>query len=234
MAISRLSRFEVKKQQKRLVFALAGSIGIVVLILLFGLKLLVGFSLLVDKIRGNTPQKEQQSILLPPVLDPQPEATNSASFTITGKGQPNTTIIVYLNESEAKKLTIAKDGVFSIDLTAIDGENTVSAKVIDEKGTLSDLSNVIRLTYKKSKPLLEVNKPDDNLSIVSDMSTVVVEGKTEQDNSITVNGHFVVIQKDGSFSYKIQLSEGENTLTIVATDQAGNQTTIERHITYSP
>lgn len=224
----------MKKQQKRLVFALAGSIGIVVLILLFGLKLLVGFSLLVDKIRGNTPQKEQQSILLPPVLDPQPEATNSASFTITGKGQPNTTIIVYLNESEAKKLTIAKDGVFSIDLTAIDGENTVSAKLIDEKGTLSDLSNVIRLTYKKSKPLLEVNKPDDNLSIVSDMSTVVVEGKTEQDNSITVNGHFVVIQKDGSFSYKIQLSEGENTFTIVATDQAGNQTTIERHITYSP
>ncbi len=233
MTITRLSRFEEKKQQRRLILSIIGSIGIVLFLLIFGLKLLVGFSLLIDKIRGNTPLKEQQAFLLPPILDALPEATNSASLTVTGKGQPDTTLIVYLNDSETKKITIPKDGIFSVDIPFKEGENTISTKILDQKGTLSDLSNVIKVTFKKSKPLLEISNPEDNTSVVSNDAFVVVQGKTEEENSITVNGRFVLLQKDGSFSYKTPLSEGSNTLIIIATDQAGNQTTIERHVTYS-
>ncbi|MBI4065417.1 hypothetical protein HY409_03545 [Candidatus Gottesmanbacteria bacterium] len=233
MALTRLSRFEEKKQQKRLILSVLGSVGIMVFLLLFGLKLLVGFSLFIDKIRGNTPQKEQQSILLPPVLDALPEATNSASLKIIGKAQPDITLIIYLNESETKKLTVPKDGAFSVELSAKEGDNTISAKTLDQKGTLSDLSNVIKVIVKKSKPLLEIASPQEDANIISDDATFSVQGKTEEENTVTINDRFVLLLKDGSFSFKAQLSEGLNTLTIIATDPAGNQTILERHVTYS-
>jgi hypothetical protein len=42
----------------------------------------------------------------------------------------------------------------------------------------------------------------------------------------------VVLHSDNSFSYSYPLNDGDNILTIVATDAAGNQTKVTRKVTY--
>ena len=76
--------------------AVVGLVALIILLLLFGLKLLIGFSILVDKIRGGNPQQvSPKDILLPPILDSLEESTNSATIFIHGKSDPKKTVIVF-------------------------------------------------------------------------------------------------------------------------------------------
>lgn len=236
MALSRLRRYSEQQQQKRLTAGLIGIIAILLFLGFFGVKLLIGFSLLIDKLRGgssNQPAQLTQTLILAPTLNPLPEATNSASITVTGKGQAELTLILYVNELEATKLEVAKDGSFTTPSVSLkDGGNTVSAKLVDANGNLSDLSNVVRTSVKRKPPLLEIQEPSEGSTINGDKKMVTVQGKTDEDVSITINGRFVVIGNNATFQYDYPLDDGANTLSVVASDQAGNQTTIDRHVTY--
>lgn len=234
MVYSRLIRHEERKQQKRLAWALGGMLGLVIFLFVFGLKILVGFSLFVDRIRGTTPQQQQtQELILPPILDPLPEATNSASITITGKSDTGTKIVLYFDEEETTTLKTKDDGTFSFTKKLTEGEHTVSAKAKNDKDVLSDLSNVVKVNIKRKKPELSITTPSDGDRIVGDNNFLVVKGKTSSDNTVTINDRLAVVGNDGSFSYTQTLTEGENTIRIVATDPAGNQTTEDRRVTYS-
>jgi len=235
MAYSRLSRVTERKEKRRLVLAIAGIVGIFILILAFGVKALIGFSLLVEKLRGSPPAPTQQSqtIILPPTIDPPNTATNSATISVTGKGQSGLTLILYVNNSEFKQTPIKQDGTFlmnSVPLTS--GANTISAKLTDTKGNLSDLSNIISITYGNTPPKLVVSDPADNSTVNGDPNTVTVNGMTDDNVAVTINDRVVVIKTDNSFSYSYPLNDGDNILKIVATDAAGNQTTIQRKVTY--
>lgn len=234
MAVSRFSRIEERRARRRLYLAIAGILGVFLFLLFFGVRILIGFSLFVDWIRGASPQQQQQSaVLLPPVLDPAPEATFSARINVTGSAQPDTTLIVYLNEKEYKKITVPTEGTFELeDVPLRAGENVMSAKVMGGDENVSELSNVLHILQRSQGPLLEVTQPEDGREIVGDDSRLTIEGKTEDASGVTVNGRFVVVGSDGSFRYVMNLSEGETTLKIVATDIAGNKTEIDRRVIY--
>lgn len=234
MAFSRLSRVQDRKDKRRLILAIAGIFGIFILILLFGVKALIGFSLLVEKLRGgSTPAAQLQTIILPPTLNPPTEATNSAAISVTGKGQDGLTLILYVNNKEFTQVSIKKDGTFTVPSVPLaDGSNTISAKQTDAKGNLSDLSNIVTVTYGNAPPKLIVSDPADNSTVTGDSNTVTVNGMTDDNVTVTINDRVVVIKTDNSFSYGYPLNEGDNILNIVATDAAGNQTTIQRKVTY--
>ncbi|MBI5019007.1 cadherin-like beta sandwich domain-containing protein [Candidatus Gottesmanbacteria bacterium] len=236
MISSRLRRVEEKTASKRIAIALIGMAALLVFLALFGVKILIGFSLLVDRIRGgNNQPQQQQSIILPPVLDPLPEETKNATLDIRGKGTAKGTVIVYLNDEEYKKVTVADDGTFS--LTGIEvepGRVTISAKITDGKDNVSNLSNVISTVVDRTAPKLTIDKPEDNTTVNDGTHKVTVNGLTEEDMKVTINGRIVVVKSDGSFTYSMPLNDGENKLTIVAKDAAGNETTVERTVTYKP
>lgn len=233
MARSRLLRVQEGRERKRILISVLGIFAIIAFIVFFGLKLLVGFSLLVLRIQGASPTPApSQSILIAPVLNPLPEATNSASLTLTGSATGGTTLILYLNDSEEKKVSVPSDGTFSIPLTLKEGASTLSAKITDEKGNISNLSNVISVLIKKSAPAIEVDEPPDGSTVTSAQNTITVRGKVEENSSVTVNGRLAIVSADGSFRLIYGLSEGDNSIRIVATDPAGNQTTIDRKVTY--
>ncbi len=235
MISSRLGRFENRKAQKRLLIAIGGSIGILLFIALFGLKMLVGFSLLVDRLRGasTSNQQTQSNLLLPPVIDPLPEATFSSTLSITGRGTAKNQVIVYIDDKQFKKFAVNDDGTFALsDIPVDEGEVSISSKITDDKGNTSDLSNIVHVTVDRKPPTLEVSKPDDGAKIQDGTHKATIEGKTDEDGRVTINDRIVVVRSGGTFTYAMPLSDGENTLKIVATDPAGNQTTIERRVTY--
>lgn len=235
MSYSRLRKFEEHRQERKIIGAFAGIFAILVFLMFFGLKILTGFSLFIDNIRGGTTTTAtQQQLILPPELDPLPIATNSATISVTGKGTAGLTVILYINDMDTKTMTVDKDGMFKFDNVSLaEGTNTLSAKLTDDKKNISDLSEVISVTIKKSKPTLDISSPSDNAQIRGEQSFVTITGKTEDTNSITVNGRVVVMKADGSFSYDYTLGEGDTNLQIVATDPAGNQTKVERKVNYA-
>ncbi len=235
MISSRLGRFENRKAQKRLLIAIGGSIGILLFIAIFGLKMLVGFSLLVDRLRGSSgsTQQSQSNLLLPPVIDPLPEATFSSTLSITGRGTAKTQVIVYVDDKQFKKFAVNDDGTFTLsDIPVDEGDVTISSKITDDKGNTSDLSNIIKITIDRKPPTLDVTKPDDGAKIQDGTRKATIEGKTDEDSRVSINDRIVVVRSGGGFTYSIPLSDGENVLKIIATDPAGNHTTIERRVTY--
>lgn len=236
MISSRLRRVEEKTASKRIAIALIGMAALLVFLALFGVKILIGFSLLVDRIRGgSTAPQQQQSIILPPVLDPLPETTNSTTIDIRGKGTPKGTVIIYLNDAEYKKVPVADDGSFSVTGIAVEpGTVTISAKLTGDDDTISNLSNVITTVIDRTAPKLTIDKPEDNTVINDGTHKVTVNGLTDEDMKVTINGRIVVVKSDGSFTYSMPLNDGENKLTIVSKDAAGNETTVERTVTYKP
>ncbi len=235
MPHSRLTRLQDRKEKRRLMLAIVGIFAVLGLVGIFGLKVLVGFSLLVDKMRGSTPtpSTQNQSVILPPTLDPPAIATNTATISVTGRGQANLSLIAYLNNAEFKKISVPTDGKFSInDVPLSSGVNTISAKLTDDKGNTSDLSNVVSVSYVNKPPKLDVTAPADNAAISGDPNTVTVTGATDDNVTVTINDRLVVLRSDNSFSYSYPLNDGDNILTIVATDAAGNQTKVTRKVTY--
>lgn len=234
MVLSRIRRIEERQLRKRTFWAIAGSVGILLFLGLFGVKLLESFSLLLDKLHPSLPNTQPQSVLiLPPTLDPLAQATNSASLIITGKGQPDLVVILYADDAEAKKGKVDKDGTFSLPYEAqTDDKHTFSAKLSDDKGNLSELSNVVSTTIKRTKPALEVTAPTNGTTLYGDTNTVAISGKTDPDSSVTINGRFVLVKDDGAFSYTATLTEGDNNFHIVARDIAGNETSLDRKVIY--
>jgi len=197
--------------------------------------MLVGFSLLVDRLRGSSPQSQQQPIVLPPMLDPLPESTNSATLTVHGKANPKMQLILYLNDAEYKKLVISDDGSFEvIDIPVQEGTVSMSAKQMDEKNNVSDLSNVITTAVDRTAPKLTIDKPEDGVTVNDGTHKVAVSGVTDEDMKVTINGRIVVLKADGSFTYSMPLNDGENKLKIISLDPAGNETIVERRVIYQP
>lgn len=236
MISSRLRRFEEKNASRRIAIALFGTIGLLVFFGIFGIRMLIGFSLFIDRIRGvSPPTQQQQSLILPPILDPLPEATNSTTITIGGNASPKTQLILYVNGSEFKKITVSDDGSFEIrDIPAQEGPIALSAKVMDDKNNVSDLSNVISSIVDRTAPKLTVDTPADGTSVNDGTHKVSVDGLTDEDMKVTINGRIVVVKSDGSFTYSMPLNDGENILSIVSRDPAGNETRVERKVIYQP
>lgn len=237
MVSSRLSRFEEKSARNRIAIGLLGSVGILVLIAVFGVKLLIGFSVLIDRIRGGSApiQSTQQSVLLPPVLDTLPEATNSATITVHGTAQAKDQVILYLSAIEYKKMTVADNGTFVFsDIPVDEGTMSVTAKALDAKQNISDVSAAVTTMIDRTPPKLSVGAPGDNATVNDGTHKVLVTGKTDSDMNVTISGRIVVVKSDGSFSYSMPLSDGANTLEIISTDAAGNSTKVEKNVTYQP
>jgi bacillopeptidase F len=235
MIQSRLSRSQERKLTKKLFLAITGSIGLLIFIAVFGLKILINFSLLIDKLRGNTSQNSisTSSIILPPVIDPLPYATNSAVLSVSGRGKNGLGVTIFLNGKEYRKLKIDDNGTFSVrDITFKEGINTLYAQLFDAQGNKSEMSATESVTINKKQPDLEISSPQNNDTVSGDSNIVVINGKTNEENTVMVNDRVAVVGVNGVFTLRFPLNEGDNTLAITATDPAGNQKKEERKVTY--
>lgn len=113
-----------------------------------------------------------------------------------------------------------------------DGSHTVYINAKDHDGN-SAVQKTVQFTVDTIAPTLNVTNPPEGLK--TNNNKVTVSGTTNDETSspvtVMVNGEVVTVQAGGSFSKEVTLVEGENTITIIATDSAGKQTTVVRHVT---
>ncbi len=179
------------------------------------------------------PAISESASLAPPVLNIPYEATNTASITIRGYASAHSKVEIYVDDDLKDTVESDENGGFkaeSIDLTL--GTNNIYGKTVDEKGTKSLPSKSIRITYSNEKPKLEISTPDDNKEIVGGDKKVTVSGSTNPGNNVSVNGTRVIVTTDGNFSHSLEINEGDNQITIQASDQTGNTTQLQRKVIY--
>lgn len=113
-----------------------------------------------------------------------------------------------------------------------DGSHTIYINAKDNDGNAAAQKSATFIVDTVA-PSLNVTSPADNLK--TNKTTVTVSGVTNDVTSspvtVTVNGNNVTVQSNGSFTTNVTLKEGDNTITIIATDSAGQRTTVTRKVT---
>lgn len=115
-----------------------------------------------------------------------------------------------------------------------DGSNSVSLQVTDNDGNVSDAAEV-SFVISTSAPTLNVTSPTEGLLTNSNQVTVAGTAAAGSDavtlTEVTINGEQADIGEGGAFSEVITLTEGANTITVIAKDSLGKTTTVTRHVT---
>lgn len=78
------------------------------------------------------------------------------------------------------------------------------------------------------KPSLEIYSPVDNQQVNEEQ--IMIKGKTNPDNSVTINDSLAQLNDQGEFSYRLRLVSGENKIVIEAINRLGRKTRQTRTI----
>ena len=97
-------------------------------------------------------------------------------------------------------------------------------------GLILSFAGYLSFQIKKvlEPPLLSIYAPAEGITIND--SYIIVQGETEKECKISINGQEIKPDEKGHFNLLVDLSEGLNTIIITATKKHGKKTTITRHI----
>lgn len=197
-----------------------------------------GFPLIVDVIGrtgGSSSSVTEEDVLppQPPVLAALPEATNSARLKIEGYTEADAELSVWLNE-ELEEVDQADDeGNFVVWIKLDEGENVVLVKAKDEAGNES-LSATKRVEFDKKPLEMSLENPQDGSEYFGEQNqTIEVKGSINKSEvQVTINGLYTSVDSEGVFSHALRLSEGDNTIEVIATDPAGNSSNVSLSVRY--
>ncbi len=147
----------------------------------------------------------------------------------------------YRMEREVKKAVPAYSPVMSSrrhPLTAVPSSRLlVTPKII--KGVLlllaaAGLGSYFLIAAQRlvAPPSVTIISPQDGL--VTQERTLVVEGQTEREVSLLINGKPVNIDSDGNFNDRLDLHDGLNVIEVVAAKKHGKETKVTRRIIVEP
>jgi hypothetical protein len=130
-------------------------------------------------------------------------------------------------------IAVNADGSFSTALALVVGPNTVTVIATDNAGNQQVDTRTV--TYDPTAPVLTVSSPADNSSATQTLVTVTGTVNESSTVSVSVNGgssQYATVSGT-SFTAAVYLVAGSNTITITATDLAGNITSSKRTVTYA-
>lgn len=235
---SRLNREEKKRALKTsLIFVIAlGSFAL--LFGFLGINLLARLSLLISHLRApkSTPITQDSIPPSAPQLISPGNATSSAVISLNGFAEPESQVFLYVNGTKSDKITVPESGEISFPKVVLtEGLNTLYAVAYDGIGNESARSASLTVIVDDTAPNLDITKPANGSVFYGSVERLVsIQGKTDPEVSLNLNDRIVLVNPDGTFSTQLELQEGNNLLRFTATDSAGNQTTQEISVSYSP
>jgi len=213
------------------------TILMIIILLSFGFPALIKIIGFFGGVGKNNQETEKSDTIVPksPSFYPVAEATNSAQISIKGYTEPEVKVKIILNGQPLTETLADSEGDFTIKrLTLTEGQNKIKAKVIDNQNNESDFSEELIIALDTESPILEISSPQDGDKFFDKDKEVKIEGSTEKEAAVLVNGRLAAVGSQGSFSTNLELKEGENKIIVKARDQAGNESEKEIKVTYSP
>ncbi|MCL4366897.1 hypothetical protein M1563_01875 [Patescibacteria group bacterium] len=231
-------RLERKSRNKLIVTAIISAFLLIVAFLWL-IPALVGGLSFINTFKPKTTTVQQVAdtpTLAPPVLNIPYEATNTATIKISGYAQAFTKVELYVDNDLKTTVDTHGDGSFQSDDISLNlGTNNIYGKTVDDQGNTSLPSKTIPLNFDDQKPTLNIDQPEDNTVMNGGDKRITISGSTDSSKDVTVsaNGIRIIVNSDGHFSSTFTLNDGDNYISITATDSAGNTTTVTRKVTYN-
>lgn len=162
--------------------------------------------------------------------------SRTTGLTISGSAGANASVELFDGETSLGTVTAGADGRFTLDVSLAPGVHQVTAVVTDVAGNEGEASAPLTITVDTTAPavppLPDLAAEDDTGSSNTDNITLQTEDLTIQgtvepgafvqvfDNGTAVgNG---VAGLNGAYSIDIDLDVGDHTITVRASDEAGN------------
>ena len=145
--------------------------------------------------------------------------TNHDSLKITCELEDKYGVKIFVNDKEVESTEILNEGLHEFEAPLDLGDNHIVTYIVDNKGNMRSNS------YDAIKDVVapSLNLVSDYNNIVTDNETLTIEGAVEDCDNLTINNDRVEIERDNTFKYDYKLQEGSNKISIVASDQAGNE-----------
>ncbi|MCL4397570.1 Ig-like domain-containing protein [Patescibacteria group bacterium] len=230
---SRLQQRYTKQTQQRLILSLIGSIILVVILVIYGLPALFNLTGTISSFRrGNSATVSSDNTVAPttPELSQDLTATSSAHTKVHGVADPNITVEIFQNGRSLGTVVASNDGTFTQDADLEKGPNSFTAQAVNDANQKSDVSEAYVVSFLSGQPKLDLSSPKDGDSFNN--QTISVSGATDPGDTVSINDRLAIVDKDGNFSYSLNLNSGDNKLKITATDPAGNTTSKELTVKY--
>jgi len=146
-------------------------------------------------------------------------------------GSEDLTLRVFVGDEQVDEVPVPPTTDFLVTaVPLVEGENEISAALVGPDGE-GPRSAPIVIILDTEEPGLSISAPEDESRVKASTQIVTVKGKTQPGASVAIrNGNTGGSASedaggDGAYSIKIGVADGTNTLTVTATDQAGNETT---------
>src|SRR6266571_816829 len=157
------------------------------------------------------------------VSSPAAPLTNNPNVTVSGTTRPGAAVAV-----DGTQVPVDPAGAFSYSTTLPDGPHTFVVVAYGASG--STITKSITVVVDTRAPALTLIGPGDGVTTFN--STIEVSGTTEPGMRLVVNGFLAAVAPDGTFSLRVGLPNGRNTIVVTATDAAGNVAKASATVTY--
>jgi hypothetical protein len=151
------------------------------------------------------------------ILDANPPSLTIVEPTRHLTNQPNVTVIanafdregsVNVDANGTRLIATGSAGAFSGQLTLRDGQNIIVVTATDQAGLT---------TERRVQVMLDRTPP-----VLTGQVVAIIEGSTEPGSTVSYGGKPISVDSDGNFRLTVQAPPG-GTITIIATDAAGNR-----------
>lgn len=232
---SRLTSVENRKNIKNAYFYIFLSLLTIILLVFFGLPLLVKFAGFVGDVAKSDKKVEIKDITppAPPQFDQITEYTNNDTLEISGKSESGAIVLISAN-NDPSEVVANSEGVFNFTFNLNKGVNTINAKATDVSNNESTQTKTYSIVYDNEEPELTLSSPTDGSSFYgASARQLTIKGTVSEACDLTINGRFVALKDDLTFSFLNTLSEGENKFAVKAVDSSGNETSTSLTINFS-
>ncbi len=226
-----------KEQLRRRVSSRGLSFGPIATAITVGVvALLLGVTFIGDWLRVPQVAAEASPSLISPNGD---RSQDSTSFSYTLNEDAHVTVEVYNEAGRLVRTILANEfqtrgqhvvlwnGLTDQGQVAPDG---VYRMQVTARGTVRSSRQAATVTIDTVPPALRLVNLDEVNRV--NQANITIEGLTDPDAVVRLQGDLslIPVSSDGTFRIKRQLAEGSNIIQVLATDPAGNVTTISREV----
>lgn len=136
------------------------------------------------------------------------------------------------NDFSNKLVFPFENGKAAVEIPASLGEGTYFCRAVSSNGLNSTYSSVQKIVFDKTSPIIVLSSGTGTITTSSNEATL--SGSTEISATITVNGSYTNVGRDGRFDARIPLKKGLNNILLEAKDPAGNTSSLTLAFDYIP